>query len=194
VAGPGVLRSLIDVVRLVGPLVSLSILFQLFYAAIQAFMALYLVDARGLPVALAAIYTGAPQLIGVLGAPIGGSLSDRLGRRAVILTGLVLLGPALFGLTIVPDVLLPLPLFGIGLASALRQTVTEVLVMDSAPPQRRAMIMGSYYMLFQQIGGVGAPLLGVLSELFGIGASFMGVTLALAGASMVILAGHRRLL
>ena len=194
VAGPGVLRSLIDVVRLVGPLVSLSILFQLFYAAIQAFMALYLVDARGLPVALAAIYTGAPQLIGVLGAPIGGSLSDRLGRRAVILTGLVLLGPALFGLTIVPDVLLPLPLFGIGLASALRQTVTEVLVMDSAPPQRRAMIMGSYYMLFQQIGGVGAPLLGVLSELFGIGASFMGVTLALAGASMVILAGYRRLL
>ncbi len=190
----GVLRSLIDVARSVGPLVLLSIVFQTLYAAILAFMALYLVDARELPPAQAAAFVGAPQVIGVLGSPIGGYLSDRLGRRAVILTGMVLVGPALYALTVVPVALLPLALLGIGLASALRQTVTEVLVMDSAPPQRRAMVMGSYYMLFQQLGGIAAPLLGVLAGLIGIGASFSAITLTLAIGSALVLLVHRKLL
>ncbi len=190
----GIVRSLIDVARTVGPLVMLSIVFQMLYAAILAFLALYLVDAREIPPAQAAVYVGAPQVIGVLGSPLGGYLSDRLGRRAVILTGMVLVGPALYALTIVPLALLPVALLGIGLASALRQTVTEVLVMDSAPPQRRAIVMGGYYMMFQQLGGIAAPLLGVLAGLIGIGASFSGITLLLAVASVAVLLIHRRLL
>src|SRR5207237_9850257 len=103
-------------------------------------------------------------------------------------------GPALYALTIVPVAWLPVALLGIGLASALRQTVTEVLVMDSAPPRRRAMVMGSYYMLFQQLGGIAAPLLGVLAGLAGPGASFSSITLALAVGSVLVLLVHRRLL
>jgi FSR family fosmidomycin resistance protein-like MFS transporter len=190
----GMIRSLIEVARSVGPLVLLSIVFQTLYAAILAFMALYLVDAREISPPQAAAFVGAPQVIGVLGSPIGGYLSDRLGRRAVILTGMVLMGPALYALTVAPLALLPLVLLGVGLASALRQTVTEVLVMDSAPPRRRAMVMGSYYMLFQQLGGIAAPLLGVLAGLIGIGASFSVITLALAVASALVLVVHRKLL
>jgi len=104
------------------------------------------------------------------------------------------MGPALYALTIVPQALLPVALLAIGMATALRQTVTEVLVMDSAPPQRRAMVMGSYYMLYQQLGGVAAPLLGVLAGLVGIAVTFGGITLALAVASVVVLLIHRKLL
>jgi MFS transporter, FSR family, fosmidomycin resistance protein len=190
----GVLRSLIDVARNVGPLVLLSIVFQTLYAAVLAFMALYLVDAREISQPQAAAFVGVSQVIGVLGSPFGGHLSDRLGRRAVILTGMVLMGPAMYALTIVPQALLPVALLAIGMATALRQTVTEVLVMDSAPPQRRAMVMGSYYMLYQQLGGVAAPLLGVLAGLVGIAATFGGITLALAVASVVVLLIHRKLL
>ncbi|HET6314982.1 MAG TPA: MFS transporter, partial [Chloroflexota bacterium] len=190
----GIVRALLDVMRSVGPVGLLSIVFQTLYAAILAFMALYLVDGRGIPPAQAAVFVGVPQIIGVLGSPIGGYLSDRLGRRTVILTGMVLVGPALYALTVVPVEFLPLALLGIGLASALRQTVTEVLVMDSAPPQRRAIVMGSYYMLFQQLGGIAAPLLGVLAGLIGIGASFSAITLFLALASGTVLLLHRRLL
>jgi MFS family permease len=190
----GIVSALVETARAVGPLVLISIVFQMLHAAILAFMALYLVDARGLPPAQAAAYVGAPQVIGVLGSPFGGYLSDRLGRRAVILTGMVLVGPAFYAMTVAPLELLPLVLMGIGFASALRQTVTEVLVMDSAPPRRRAMVMGSYYMAFQQLGGIAAPLLGVLAGLIGIGASFSAVTLTLAIASVVVLLVHRRLL
>lgn len=190
----GAWHSIVDVVRTVGPLVLLSVIFQTLNAALLAFMALYFVDAREIPVAQAAAYVGAPQLIGVLGAPLGGYLSDRIGRKAVILTGMVLVGPALYAMTVVPLVLLPLPLLLIGLASALRQTVTEVLVMDSAPAHRRATVMGSYYMLFQPLGGVAAPLVGVLATAIGIAATFSGITLAVAIASVGVLVLHRRLL
>ena len=72
--------------------------------------------------------------------------------------------------------------------------MTEVLVMDSAPPERRATVMGSYYMLFQPLGGIAAPVLGLAAEAFGIGAAFTGVTLALALLSLGIVFIHRRLL
>jgi MFS transporter, FSR family, fosmidomycin resistance protein len=188
-----VFRELRNVVRTVGPLVSLSIVFQMFYAALLAFTTLYLVDSRGLPAPFAAALFGVPHLVGLFGAPSAGYLSDRLGRRTVILLGMGALGPALWALTLVPNELVVLPLGLIGLAAAMRQTVTEVLVMDSAPPHRRATVLGSYYMLSQELGGLGAPLLGFLAGAFGIAAAFSGTSLALAALSVLVLLIGRRL-
>jgi FSR family fosmidomycin resistance protein-like MFS transporter len=191
---PGIVRSLLEVAHSVGPLVLLSVLFQTLYAATLAFMALYFVDARDITAPQAAVLVGVPQLIGVLGSPLGGWLSDRVGRRAVILAGMVLGGPALYALTVVPIAWLPLVLLVLGLSSALRQTVTEVLVMDSAPPQRRATVMGGYYMLFQPLGGIAAPILGVIAGTIGLAAAFSSVTLAMTVVSAGVLLVHRRLL
>lgn len=188
-----VVRDVRAVVRTVGPLVSASILFQMVYAALLAFITLYLVDARGVPAPLAAIFFGVPQLVGVLGAPLGGWISDRFGRRAVILIGMGALGPSFYALTLVPNALLLLPLVGVGLAAALRQTVTEVLMMDSAPPQRRATILGGYYLLAQPLGGLAAPLLGALAGTVGIASAFGSVSLALAAGSALVLLAQRKL-
>jgi hypothetical protein len=73
----GLVRSLYETAHAVGPVVLLSILFQVVFAALLAFMALYLVDARGMPPAQAAV-TGVPQIIGVLGCP-SATFLDRLG-------------------------------------------------------------------------------------------------------------------
>src|SRR5205814_556765 len=59
-------REIGRVFRDVGPVVSLSIAFQFGIAALLAFLALYLVDARGLSPALAAVFFGVPQLVGVI--------------------------------------------------------------------------------------------------------------------------------
>jgi MFS family permease len=188
-----VFGELWGVIRLVGPFISVSILFQMAYAALNAFMALYLVDARGLSKEWAAILFGVPQLVGVLGAPLAGNLSDRIGRRTVILIGMAGLGPSFLILTATPEPLLLLPLLAIGLAAALRQTSTEVLVMDSAPPERRATLLGGYYMLSQELGGFAAPALGIWASVAGVGPAFVGTCFGLAVCSGLVLLARRRL-
>ncbi|MCC6178718.1 MAG: MFS transporter [Chloroflexi bacterium] len=188
-----VFRELGTIVRTVGPLVSASIVFQVVYAALLAFTALYFVDVRGIEPAWAAVLFGLPQLVGVLGSPMGGYLSDRLGRKAVIVISLLLMGPSAWALTAVPNDLLFLPLVGLGVGAAMRLTVTEVLVMDSAPDHRRATALGAYHMLVQQTGGIAAPALGLLATGFGIGPAYAGVCTGLAVASVGVAAFSRRL-
>jgi MFS transporter, FSR family, fosmidomycin resistance protein len=188
-----VFRELWSVVQTVGPLVSASLLFQMFYAALLAFTSLYLVDSRGFSAAVAAALFGVPQLIGLLGAPLSGYMSDRIGRRAVMVIGMATLGPALYSLTVTPNELIVLPLLAIGFASSMRQTVTEVLVMDSAPAHRRATVLGGYYMLSQELGGLFAPMLGVAAGLVGLSAMYSGTALAVVGLSALIVVIYRRL-
>ena len=86
-----------------------------------------------------------------------------------------------------------LPLLLVGLGASLRMTVTEVLVLDSTPAHRRATVLGGYYLLVQELGGLAAPLLGALAGAVGIGAAFGSVSLALAACSALVLLLHRRL-
>jgi FSR family fosmidomycin resistance protein-like MFS transporter len=182
-------REIGRVFRDVGPLVSLSIVFQFGIAALLAFLALYLVDERGLSPALAAVFFGVPQLVGVVGAPLGGWLSDRLGRRRVMIGGLALMGPAVFALTVVPNEALLPALVVFGLLWSMRSTVTETLVMDSAAAGRRATVLGGYYLLNAHVGGIGAPLFGLLAEAAGLATAFswMGIAfVVMSGVSLVI--------
>jgi FSR family fosmidomycin resistance protein-like MFS transporter len=186
-------REVGRVFRDVGPLVSLSIGFQFGIAALVAFLALYLVDARGLSPAIAAIFFGVPQVVGVIGAPLGGWLSDRFGRRLVMLGGLALIGPAVFALTVVPNDGLVVALVVFGLLWSMRSTVTETLVMDSAAPGRRATVLGAYYLLNAHVGGIGAPLFGFLAEAVGLGTAFSWIGIAFVVMSALALVIGRRL-
>jgi FSR family fosmidomycin resistance protein-like MFS transporter len=188
-----VFKELGGVVRMVGPLVSASMVFQVAQAALLAFMTLYLVDVRGIAPEWAAVLFGLPQLIGLLGSPAAGYLSDRFGRRAVILLAMGMMGPSFLLLTLVPNEIVILPLIVMGISAAMRQTPTEVLVMDTAPEHRRATALGSYHMLTQQSGGIAAPALGVLASAVGIGPAFTGLCAFLGLASIAVVAAARKL-
>jgi len=188
-----VFKELGGIVQTVGPLVSASILFQVAQAALIAFTTLYLVDVRGIEPAWAAVLFGIPQLVGLLGSPAAGYLSDRIGRRAVILIALGMMGPSFLALTLVPNEIILLPLIVLGVSAAMRQTPTEVLVMDTAPAHRRATALGAYHMLVQQSGGIAAPALGLLAGVVGIGAAFTGLCATLGLASIAVVLGARKL-
>src|SRR5260221_4080998 len=157
-------REIRAVMGTIGPLVSLSVAFQVGIASMTAFLALYLVDARGISPVIAATAFGYTQLVGVVGAPSGGWLSDRLGRRTPILISLGVIGPSVFLLTVVPNDLLIVPLTIFGLAFSMRGTATEVLVMDTAPADRRGAVLGADYLAAPPIGGIPPPLLGALAR------------------------------
>jgi MFS family permease len=188
-----VLRELAGVFRVVGPLLTAAVLFQMVYAAVSAFLALYLVDARGFEPPAAAMLVAAPFLAGLFGSPLGGMMSDRLGRRPVIVLSLVCTGPLLLLLSVAPDPLLIPVMVLMGLAGSLRQPVIEGLLLDRAPVERRATTLGAYYLVGQELGGFAAPALGAIASAVGIGQAF-GVVGALAAAgSLLLLAIQRRL-
>ena len=186
-------REIANVFREVGPIVSLSVVFQFGLAAVLAFLALYFVDVRGISPAVAAVLFGVPQLVGIVGSPAGGWLSDHLGRRTVILGALTLLGPTIFAITVVPNEALVIVLVAFGLLWAMRSTVTETLVMDSAPAGRRATVLGAFYLVNAEIGGLGAPLFGILAQGVGLATAFAWIGVAFALLSVFVFVVGRRL-
>ena len=189
----GSFREIATVTRIIGPLVSVSVLFQVFHAAVNAFLALYLVDARGVSPAIAAVAFGFTQLVGIVGAPLGGLLSDRVGRKVPIIASFAVAGPATYLLTIVPTEWILGPLALIGFAGSMRATATEVFVMDSAPAERRATILGAYYLVAQPVGGLFAPVFGAVAGAVGIATAFSAAGLALFACSVLALVLGRRL-
>jgi MFS transporter, FSR family, fosmidomycin resistance protein len=186
-------RELAGVFRVVGGLLSIAIIFQMLYAALTAFLALYLVDARGFDRPTAAVLVGAPYLAGMVGSPVGGWLSDRLGRKPVIVTTLICTGPLLLLLTIVPTLLIIPIMILMGFASSMRMPVIEGLLLDRAPVERRATTLGAYYLVAQELGGLFAPALGGIAQAIGIGQAFTVVGAVAAALSFGLLVIQHRL-
>ena len=80
-----------------------------------------------------------------------------------------------------------------GLLWSMRSTVTETLVMDSAPAGRRATVLGAYYLVNAHVGGIGAPLFGFLAEAVGLATDFSWIGIAFVALSVVALVIGRRL-
>jgi MFS family permease len=185
-----------NVARSVGSLVSFSIAAQVLLSASLAFLTLYLVDARGISPAIAAALFGVPQLAGLFAAPLSGVLSDRFGRPAVLMTGLIGSGPAMWLLVSLPVELTVIPLLLVGACMSFRATATEVLIIDNTPPARRSTVLGTYYLVNQPVGGVAAPIFGAVADAAGIGNAFLWlsfafVALSLAAAAAVLTGGAR---
>ena len=175
------------VAKAVGPLVLLSIVAQVLVSSATAFLALYLVDARGVSPAVAAALFGVPQLAGLVAAPTSGMLSDRFGRPAVLLAALIASGPSLWLLTIVPVELIFIPLLLIGACHAFRATATEVLIIDNTPATKRSTVLGTYYLANQPVGGIAAPLFGAVADSAGMAAAFSWLAVVFVVLSVIAL-------
>jgi hypothetical protein len=103
------------------------------------------------------------------------------------------MGPAVFAVTAVPNDALVVALVAFGLLWSMRSTVTETLVMDSAPAGRRATVLGAYYLVNAEIGGFGAPLFGFLAEGVGITTAFGWIGIGFVLLSLFVLTVGRRL-
>jgi len=120
---------------------------------------LYLYENLGFGVTLIGIVVGA-RTAGTAAATLAsGYLSDRFGRKRIILLGLVLEAPCLYAYTLVSSftaILLVgfLDAFGAGLA----WTTLIVLLSEIVKPEYRGVAIG-FYRTFMDVGGVLGPLL-----------------------------------
>jgi len=148
----------------------------------EAFLVLKASDAGFALALLPLVFVWMNVVFSVLATPAG-ALSDRLGRRGLLLAGLVLLIAADLSLALAPGILgvfVGVALWGAHLAFS--QGLLAALVADTAPADRRGTAFGVFNLVTGIVLLAASALAGVLWELVGPAATF------LAGAGFSVLA------
>jgi MFS family permease len=115
--------------------------------------------AVGLPIAMYVLYNFTYTFFAL---PVG-VLSDRLGRRAVLVMGYLLFGIASLGFAFAESLTSFVPLFALyGIAYAFIESNQRAFVADLAPPQRRGTALGLFHMCIGFGSLVGSIIAGVL--------------------------------
>lgn len=160
---------------------------QVYISTLQNFLTFYLIDAFGLSVEAAQYALFGFLLMSVLGTVVGGPLTDRFGRRVVIIGSIV--GAAPFALA--------LP--WVGLAAVIALALIVSFVMSSAftailvwaldvAPERIGMVSGLFFGLSFGMGGLATAVFGWASDLFGLHTMLVAVSiLPLVGLAAFVL-------
>jgi len=145
------------------------------------------------PVGAAGLLATAMSLPWALGAPFGGLLSDRFGRRPLVVMGLIGVGAVSLGSAESPSftVLLLTRLLA-GCFGALGPPAVAASVGDLFPLGRRAMAMGWFNMGFSLAALVGVPLTAAIDGWFGWRWAFRASGLTLLGLAVLIYLGFPR--
>ncbi len=155
---------------------------------------LYAVDVLGASEEQGAALLSIAYFGGIWGGPLGGLLSDRLGRIPVIIAVGLISGPAIYLLNHVSlDVSLYAVLLLMGTAMHVGMPVVESYIIGHVSPQKRSTVLGLYYMVSR--GGPAITfLLGRLIDSYQFFITLSGVSivmLAVAIASTALLWGKR---
>jgi FSR family fosmidomycin resistance protein-like MFS transporter len=181
---------LLGVTRALGGIVVVAVALQVVGSAFATYLPLFLADAHGVDPALAGMLGGLAIGAGVLGAPVGGALSDRVGRKPVILASLAATGPLVYLVAVVgygPLLIGVMALYGI--VMSLRMAPIESHIADVVPLNRRATVLGVYYFLGQETAGVATPLIGRVIDAVGPSQTFLliaAVTTLLAVLTLLL--------
>gem|GEM_PF-1232422 len=136
------------VAEALGLVILLAVLTQLMASGMNSFLPLYLVDVHGVPRELAGLVIGVVSAGSLVGAPMGGTLSDRIGRKPVILMTVMGMGPLMLMITLLPfGFLLAVVLIAYGILIGFRMPTIESVIADEVPAHRRSTIMGVYFFL-----------------------------------------------
>ena len=167
------------------PFIILGVLLQVVAFSATSYIPLFAVDNLKVSEQTGALLFSFFHFTGLWAGPVGGYLSDRLGKVPVMLTVSLIAGPAIYLLSLasagwsVGAVLLLL-----GACMYVAMPVTEAYIIAHAPRRRRSTVLGVYY--FASRGGMGlvAPALGYLADNYGFGTSF---TVAGGGVLAIVL-------
>ena len=176
---PGRLR------RLVAFLVLSTVVKAITFAVIT-FIPLFIVDHFGVAEETAALFLAILYSVGLWASPLGGYLSDRLGRLPVIVVSCLLTGPIIYSLNVVPYGLgLGALLLAFGMVMYVRMPAFEFYVVSETPERHRSTLLGIYYFSSMEAGGVLAPLMGSFIDRYSFYSSFSVAAAAIVVVTLV---------
>jgi MFS family permease len=146
-----------------------------------SFIPLFIVDHfQGVSNEAAAAMISLIYFGGLWAGPLGGYLSDRLGRVPVMLAGCFIAVPAIYLLNLAPfGIAFAAILIIIGVAMHLVMPVVEAYIISHTSERRRSTVLGIYY-LGSRGGPAIAPVIGYIIDHYGFYAGF-----SMVGATMV---------
>ncbi len=174
---PGYLRRLVM-------FMILSTFTQAVTSSTIAFIPLFLVDHFSVGEGTAAAFLSIIYSAGLWASPLGGYLSDRLGRVPVTLATCLITGPIIYLLYLVSYSLgIGALLLIIGIVMYIRMPASEAYIIGQAPERHRSMIYGIYYSAGMEGSAILTPVMGSLIDRFGFYSSF-----TIAGIAVVVIA------
>ena len=142
-------------------------------ASSMSFVPLYMVDHFGISEETAAKYLAIVFSAGLWAGPLGGYLSDRLGRVPIILATSFISGILVYLLKLVPYGLgMGVLLFAFGILLFVRMPVSEAFIISQTPISHRSTVYGIYYFTMMEAGAIFAPIMGYFFDHFGFHSSF----------------------
>ena len=135
-----------------------------------------------------AMWLGVVRFGGMAGSLLGGWLSDRWGKKNVIVFVIVATGPVLYLLTVLPfNAGLIIVFIIFGLLMQMRQPAIQTLLMDTTPHQFRATVIGFYFFLSSEGRSLAQPIAGYFMDIWGIVQVFNVIALITIMLSVVTL-------
>jgi len=173
-------------IRRLIPFITLGVVLQVMIFSVASYIPLFAVDNLKASEETGALLFSLFHFAGLWAGPIGGYLSDRLGKVPVMLTVSIVAGPAVYLLSLASlGWSIWLVLLAIGICMYIAMPVTEAYIITHAPERRRSTVLGVYY--FASRGGVGLIILavGYLADRFSFETSFSMVGGAVLGVALI---------
>lgn len=176
-------------------LFSVSLVMFLLFIAIRtlangmssAFMALYLVDVRGMTTSEASLWIGLSILVGVVAAPLGGFLAVRFGEKRWLLAVLAL-AYCFFGLAIALQNNVAFVVFYLayGFLTFLGMAANSAIMARLSPGKQRGLAYALFF-LPGSLTGVAAPLVAAaIADTWGLATIFAVATVTFLSSLLVL--------
>ena len=169
-------------------IITLSTLVQATLISVVSLLPLYMVDHFNASKETAAASVSLIYSVGLWVGPLGGYLSDRMGRVLILLATCLFAGPAIYLLNLTPYGWgIGIVLVIIGILIYANATVAQAYIVDQTSERNRSTILGIFFFGTMEGSGITTPLIGYSFDKFGFYSSFSIIGAALLASTLISL-------